>query len=54
MATSILQYSCLENPVDRGSWQATVLGVAESQIRLKQLTTQHVRTNFTLAYCVIL
>ena len=26
-----LQYSCLENPVDRGAWQATVLGVAKSQ-----------------------
>ena len=25
-----LQYSCLENPVDRGAWQATVHGVAES------------------------
>ena len=25
-----LQYSCLENPVDRGVWQATVHGVAES------------------------
>ena len=23
-----LQYSCLENPMDRGVWQATVLGVA--------------------------
>ena len=23
-----LQYSCLENPVDRGAWRATVLGVA--------------------------
>ena len=22
-----LQYSCLENPVDRGAWQATVHGV---------------------------
>ena len=22
------QYSCLENPMDRGAWQATVLGVA--------------------------
>jgi len=22
-----LRYSCLENPMDRGSWQATVLGV---------------------------
>ena len=25
-----LQYSCLENPVDRGAWQATVHRVAES------------------------
>ena len=23
-----LQYSCLENPMDRGAWQAIVLGVA--------------------------
>ena len=26
-----LQYSRLENPVDRGAWQATVDGVAKSQ-----------------------
>ena len=26
------QYSCLENPVDRGAWQATVHGVAESDM----------------------
>ena len=25
------QYSCLENPVDRGAWQATVPRVAQSQ-----------------------
>ena len=24
-----LQYSCLENPVDRGAWQATVYGVTK-------------------------
>ena len=30
-----LQYSCLENPMDRGDWQATVLGVAKNQTRLK-------------------
>ena len=29
-----LQYSCLENPVDRGAWQATVHGVAKSWTRL--------------------
>ena len=26
-----LKYSCLENPMDRGGWQATVYGVAKSQ-----------------------
>ena len=26
-----LQYSCLENPMDRGVWRATVRGVAKSQ-----------------------
>ena len=25
-----LQYSCLENPMDRGAWQATVYGVTKS------------------------
>jgi hypothetical protein len=25
-----LQYSCLENPIDRGAWWATVHGVAKS------------------------
>ena len=27
-----LQYSCLENPMDRGVWQATVHGIAESDM----------------------
>ena len=30
-----LQYSCLENPMDRGTWQATVHRIAESQTWLK-------------------
>ena len=29
-----LQYSCLENAMDRGAWRATVHGVAKSQIPL--------------------
>ena len=33
-----LQYSCLENPVDRGAWQAMLYKVAESQTRLKRLS----------------
>ena len=34
-----LQYSCQENPMDRGTWWATVHGVAKGQTRLKQLST---------------
>ena len=33
-----LQYSCLGNPMDRGSWQATVYGVAKSWTRLRMHT----------------
>ena len=29
-----LQYSCLENPTDRGAWQTAVQGVEKSQTRL--------------------
>ena len=29
-----LQYSCLENPMDRGAWQATVLGITKSRTGL--------------------
>ena len=29
-----LQYSCLENPMDRGAWWATVHGITQSRIRL--------------------
>ena len=29
-----LRYSCLENSMDRGAWQATVHGIAESQTQL--------------------
>ena len=30
-----LQYSCLENPMDRGAWWAAVHGVETSQTKLK-------------------
>ena len=32
-----LQDSCLENPMDRGAWRATVHGVSKSQTQLKGL-----------------
>ena len=33
-----LQYSCLDNPTNRGAWRATVRGVAQSRTRLKRLS----------------
>ena len=33
-----LQYSCLENPMDGGAWQAAVHGVAKSRTRLSNFT----------------
>ena len=36
---NLLQYSCLENPMGRGAWRATVHGVAESQTRLSDYSS---------------
>ena len=36
-----LQYSCLEKPMDRGAWQATVHGVAKSQTWLRYWAHTH-------------
>ena len=38
-----LQYSCLENPMDRGAWWAAVHGAAKNQTGLKQFSMQHAR-----------
>ena len=35
-----LQYPCLENPMDRGAWRATVHRVTKSWTPLKQLSPQ--------------
>ena len=35
-----LQYSCLENPMDRGVWQVLAHRVAKSQTRLKRVSMQ--------------
>ena len=40
-----LQYSCLENPMDRGAWEAIVHRVAKSQTRLRQLS-KHMEESF--------
>ena len=46
---NLLQYSCLENPRDRGPWWPTVHGVAKSQTRLSDLT--HLSSFFTFRIC---
>ena len=38
-----LQYSCLENPLDRGAWKAAVHGVPKSRTRLSDFTLMHWR-----------
>ena len=38
-----LQYSCLENPMDRGAWYAAVHGVAKSRTRLSDFIFTHWR-----------
>ena len=37
-----LQYSCLENSMDRGAWQATVYGVVQSWTQLSNFTSLHI------------
>ena len=44
-----LQYSCLENSMDRGAWKATVHGVAKSQMA-ERLSTQHTHTYIYLNF----
>ena len=36
---NLLQYSCLENPMDRGAWPTAVHGIAKSQTQLKRFST---------------
>ena len=40
-----LQYSCLENPTDRGAWRATVCGVPKSWIGLMDGVCMHTHTH---------
>ena len=44
-----LQYSCLENPMERGAWQATVHGVSKSQTQLKWLSVHRLVRQLSLS-----
>ena len=48
---TLLQYSCLENSMDRGAWQATAHGVTKRWTQLKQLSTTHTYTNTQERHC---
>ena len=43
-----LQYSCLENPMDRGAWQAMVHRVTKNQTPLRQLSMHALRYNWQI------
>ena len=45
-----LQYSCLENPMDRGAWLAAVYRVAQSQTRLKRLSSRSSSVSFAITW----
>ena len=45
-----LQCSCLENPRDGGAWWAAIYGDAQSQTRLKRLSSSSSRV-YTVAEC---
>ena len=54
MAT-LLQYSCLENPMDGGAWWATVHGVAKSWTRLSDFPFTLILINIKLPkLCLLL
>ena len=46
-----LQYSCLENPRDRGTYWAAIYGVAQSRTWLKRLSSSSSRATFTHMLC---
>ena len=46
-----LQYSCLENPMDRGAWWATVYGVAKSRTRLSDFTSLSLSEKLLVCSC---
>ena len=47
-----LQYSCLENPMDRGAWWTTIHGVAKSRTRLSDFCVCVCVCDFCVCVCV--
>ena len=49
-----LQYSCLENPMHKGAWQASVHGVTKSWTQLRDFSSLHVCVCVCVCVCVVL
>ena len=43
---NLLQYTCLENPMDGGAWQVTVHGIAKSQTQLSTHKSKNIGGGF--------
>ena len=48
-----LQYSCLENPMDRGAWSAAVHRVAQSRTWLKRLSMHALEKKMATHYSIL-
>ena len=48
-----LQYSCLENPMDRGAWQATVHGITKELDMMELLNSSKKSYRKSVDYCMI-
>ena len=48
-----LQYSCLENPMDRGPWQATVYRVTKIWSQLNTYAILHIHLHIYIFICFI-
>ena len=52
---NLLQCSCLEHPMDRGSWKAIIYGVSRSQTQLSTHTHTHTHTRtYKMYLCLYL
>ena len=50
---NLLQYSCLENSMERGAWRATVHRVVKSQIQLSKTLTLFIYVCVCVCVCII-
>ena len=51
---TLLQYSCLENPRDGGAWWAAIYAVAQSQTRLRRLSSSSSSKAGSLAISLVI